>query len=60
MRHHEYLLKEFKSYKALAEKLGMSYNNVFCWSFRPIPKKHIERLIELSEGRLTKEMLGHK
>jgi len=53
----QHLLKEFGSYKDLADKLGMSYQTAFSFSFRKIPHKHIDKLIQLSEGRLTKEML---
>lgn len=51
------LLKEFGSYRNIAEKLGVAYQTAYSYSFRPIPHKHLDKLVELSEGRLNKEML---
>jgi hypothetical protein len=53
------LLKaEFGSVKWLSEQLGVRQSAIYNWADRgKIPIKHIKRLRELSEGRLTKEML---
>lgn len=54
---HEHLLEVFGSYQAIAKVIGKSYNTAFAMSFRPVPHKHLDKLIEASEGRLTKVML---
>ena len=49
---------EFGSLASLASKLGVRESAVYQWVARKnIPLKHIKTLIELSDGRLTKEML---
>lgn len=54
---HEHLLEVYGSYNKIAEIIGKSYNTAFAMSFRPVPHKHLDKLIEASEGRLTKAML---
>lgn len=54
---HEHLLEVFGSYQGIAKVIGKSYNTAFAMSFRPIPYKHLDKLIEASDGRLTKAML---
>jgi len=53
------LLKaEFGSVKWLSEQLGVRQSAIYNWVDRGrIPIKHLKKLRELSEGRLTKEML---
>lgn len=53
----EHLLEVYGSYKKIAEIIGKSYKTAYAMSFRPIPHKHIDKLIEGSEGRLNKSML---
>lgn len=54
---HEHLLEVYGSYNKIAEILGKSYKTAYALSFRPIPHKHLDKLIEGSDGRLTKAML---
>lgn len=53
----EHLLEVYGSYKAIAEVIGKSYKTAYAMSFRPVPYKHLDKLIEASQGRLNKEML---
>ena len=53
----EHLLGVYGSYKAIAEIIGKSYKTAYAMSFRPVPYKHLDKLIQASQGRLTKEML---
>lgn len=49
---------EFGSLASIASKLGVRESAIYQWVARKrIPLKHVKTLIELSEGRLTKEML---
>lgn len=57
MKPHEHLLEVFGSYKSIAEVIGKSYKTAYAMSFRPVPYKHLDKLIEASNGRLNKEML---
>lgn len=53
------LKSEFKTYQNLAEKLGVKYVSIYAWFMRggKIPKKHVLKIEELTEGRLTREMI---
>jgi hypothetical protein len=53
------LLKaEFGSIKYLAEQLEIRPSAVYNWGDRGnVPIRHLKRIYELSEGRLTKELL---
>jgi hypothetical protein len=53
----EHLLDVYGSYHNIAKVLGKSYKTAYALSFRPIPHKHLDKLIEGSNGRLTKPML---
>lgn len=53
----EHLLEVYGSYQKIADLLGKSYKTAYAMSFRPVPYKHLDKLVEGSEGRLTKEML---
>ena len=58
MNQFQHLQLEFGTLGNLASKLGIKEAAVYMWvSRKQIPLKHIRKLIELSEGRLTKEML---
>jgi len=58
MKPFDELKLEFGVLANLAKPLGVRENAIYQWSKRgKIPVKHIRTLIELSEGRLTKEML---
>ena len=49
---------EFGTLGNVASKLGITETAVYGWVYKKrIPIKHIRKLEELSEGRLTKEML---
>jgi DNA-binding transcriptional regulator YdaS (Cro superfamily) len=49
---------EFGSLASIASKLGVRESAIYQWVARKnIPLRHVKTLIELSEGRLTKEML---
>ena len=52
------LLKiEFGSLKDLAEKLDLKPNTVYLWGQSNIPFKYLKQIEQITEGRLTKEML---
>jgi hypothetical protein len=52
------LLKiEFRTLEALANKLGIPANTVYQWNKSNIPTKWIKDIEELSESRLTREVL---
>ena len=52
------LLKiEFRTLEALASKLDIPANTVYQWNKTNIPTKWIKDIEELSEGRITREML---
>jgi len=52
------LLKiEFRTLEALANKLGIPANTVYQWNKTNIPTKWIKDIEELSESRLTREVL---
>jgi hypothetical protein len=52
------LLKiEFRTLEALAGKLGIPANAVYQWNKTNIPFKWIKDIEQLSEFRLTREML---
>jgi hypothetical protein len=52
------LLKiEFGSLKVLAEKLGIKANTIYLWGQTNIPFKYLREIEQLSELRLTREML---
>ena len=58
MKPFDALKLEFGVLANLAKPLGVRENAIYQWSKRGIiPIKHIRTLIDLSEGRLTKEML---
>jgi len=50
---------EFGSLYRLAMLLGIRETAIYQWKARckGIPIKHLRKIVELSEGRLTKEML---
>ena len=52
------LLKiEFGSLKDLAEKLDLKPNTIYLWGQSQIPFKYLKQIEQLSELRLTREML---
>lgn len=53
------LTVEFGSLKNLAEKMGVTYNCVYQWKARgkQIPLKNIGIIEELSQGRITRQMM---
>lgn len=52
------LLKiEFGSLINLAEKLGIQPQTIYLWNSSKIPFKYLRQIEELSELRLTREML---
>lgn len=52
------LLKiEFGSLKDLAEKLDIKPNTIYLWGQTNIPFKYLKTIEQLSELRLTREML---
>ena len=52
------LKTEFGSLYRLAQLLGLRETAVYQWRSRTnIPIKHIRKIEELSEGRITREML---
>ena len=52
------LLKiEFGSLKDLAEKLGIQPQTIYLWNSSKIPFKYLRQIEQLSELRLTREML---
>ena len=52
------LLKiEFRTLEALADKLGIPANTVYQWGKTNIPFRWIKDIEQLSECRLTREML---
>lgn len=52
------LLKiEFGSLVNLAQKLGIKANTIYLWGQSNIPFKYLKTIEELSEFRLTREML---
>jgi hypothetical protein len=58
MKPFDALKLEFGVLANLAKPLGVRENAIYQWSKRgTIPIKHIRTLIEMSEGRLTKEVL---
>jgi hypothetical protein len=58
MKPFDALKLEFGVLANLAKPLGVRENAIYQWSKRGIiPIKHIRTLIDLSEGRLTKEVL---
>jgi len=58
MNQFKHLQIEFGSLASIASKLGVRESAIYQWVARErIPAKHIKTLIDLSEGRLTKEML---
>ena len=48
---------EFRTLEALANKLGIPANTVYQWNKSNIPTKWIKDIEELSEARLTREVL---
>lgn len=58
MKTFEALTYEFGSLASIASKLGVRESAIYAWKSRNrVPLKHIRTLVELSEGRLTKEIL---
>lgn len=52
------LLKiEFGSLKVLAEKLGIKPNTIYLWGQTNIPFKYLREIEQLTDLRLTREML---
>jgi hypothetical protein len=53
------LKSEFKTYENLAKSLGVTYKAVYAWFMRggKIPAKHVKRIEELTEGRITREQI---
>lgn len=53
------LVMEFGSLKKLSEKMGVTYNCVYMWKARKkqIPLKNIPIIEQLSEGRITRQMM---
>ena len=53
------LKTEFGSLYRLAQLLGLRETAIYQWKARckGIPIKHLRKIVELSEGRLTREML---
>ena len=48
---------EFGSLKDLAEKLNLKPNTVYLWGQSNIPFKYLKMIEELSNHKLTREML---
>ena len=48
---------EFRTLGELANKLNIRANTLYLWNRSQIPVKYIKDIEQLSEGRLTKEML---
>lgn len=58
MKPFEALAYEFGSLASIASKLGVRESAIYAWKARNrVPLKHIRTLVDLSEGRLTKEIL---
>ena len=57
MKPTDYLKYEFGSLKNLAEILELTPNAVVLWGQTNIPLKYVKRIEELSDNRLTKEIL---
>ena len=55
----ELLTVEFGTLKSLAEKMGVTYNCVYMWKARnkQIPLKNLAKIEQLSEGRITRQMM---
>lgn len=53
------LVTEFGSLKKLSEQMGVTYNCVYQWKARgaKIPLKNLNKIEELSQGRITKAMM---
>ena len=52
------LLKiEFGSLKDLADKLNLRPNTIYLWGQTHVPFKYLKQIEELSEHKLTREML---
>ena len=53
------LTVEFGSLKNLSEQLGLTYNAVYAWKTRgqKIPLKNVARIEELSNMRITRQMM---
>lgn len=53
------LVIEFGSLKKLADKMGVSWNCIYQWKARgqQIPLKNIAIIEQLSEGRITRQMM---
>jgi len=53
------LVMEFGSLKKLSEKMGVSYNCVYMWKARnkQIPLKNLTKIEDLSQGRITRQMM---
>jgi len=51
------LKMEFGSLYKLAILLDIRETAVYQWRNRNIPIKHLRKIVELSEGRITREML---
>lgn len=53
------LVVEFGSLKKLSELMGVSYNCIYQWKAREgkIPLKNIAKIEELSQGRITRQMM---
>ena len=53
------LVVEFGSLKKLSERMGVTYNCVYQWKARnkQIPLKNLVIIEELSQGRITREMM---
>ena len=51
------LKTEFGTLYKLAMLLGIRETAIYQWKPRKIPIKHIRKIEELSEGRVTREML---
>jgi len=57
MKPSDFLKYEFGSLKNLAERLGLTPNAVVLWGQTRVPIKYVRQIEELSDGRLTKEIL---
>jgi len=55
----ELLTVEFGTLKALAEQMGVTYNCVYMWKARgrQIPLKNLAKIEQLSDGRITRQMM---
>jgi DNA-binding transcriptional regulator YdaS (Cro superfamily) len=55
----ELLTVEFGTLKSLAEKMGVTYNCVYMWKARgrQIPLKNLAKIEQLSDGRITRQMM---